>query len=58
MKVIKEYEPCKNCKGTGLEWDGEYASDCRVCQGYGKNLISIRKEAQDEQLSSGSDRIT
>ena len=47
-RVIKEYRPCERCKGRGLEEDNEgYTLECLVCQGYGKNLVSTRKEVVD-----------
>lgn len=49
MRVIQELETCKYCKGTGLEWDNEYSSDCRVCQGYGEIIVNIRKETENEK---------
>jgi DnaJ-class molecular chaperone len=48
MRVIKEYKPCEQCKGTGLEWQDQYSWDCRVCQGYGE-VIETRKEIEDER---------
>lgn len=54
MKVVEVYKPCEYCKGRGLEWDGKYSTDCRVCQGHGK-VIETRKEIIDErELSTGS----
>lgn len=58
MRVIKEYKKCEYCKGTGLEWEGEYSADCRVCQGYGEVLVNVRKGCSDEQLSSGNHEVT
>ena len=44
MRVVKVYKPCEQCKGTGLEWDGKYSTDCPNCHGYGEVLVSKRKE--------------
>lgn len=51
MKVIKEYKPCEVCKGTGLEWEGQYSWDCRVCQGYGE-VIETRREIEDVSMET------
>ena len=50
-RIIKVYKPCEQCKGRGLEWDGKYSSDCRVCQGYGEVMVSKRKEFENEQTN-------
>ena len=50
MKIIKEYKPCERCKGTGLEWDGKYSADCRICQGYGEVIKTVRKEPIHEPM--------
>lgn len=48
-RVIKEYRPCENCRGRGLIEDNEgYTLDCPICQGYGKNLVSTRKEVIED----------
>jgi len=48
MKVIKEFEPCEHCTGRGLVEDSEgYTIQCPICQGYGENLVTVRKEALD-----------
>ena len=50
MRVVKVYKPCEQCKGTGLEWDGKYSADCRICQGYGEVIKTVRKESIDEPV--------
>ena len=50
MRVVKVYKPCEQCKGTGLEWQDQYSSDCRVCQGYGEVIVSERKEPIDDPV--------
>jgi len=52
MRVIKVYKPCEQCKGTGLEWQDQYSSDCRVCQGYGEVIVSKRKESIDASMET------
>ena len=56
MNIIKTYKPCEQCIGTGIETNGQifrgegYQSwECRVCQGYGEILLTIRKEISIEQ---------
>ena len=56
MKIIKTYKSCEQCIGTGIETNGQifrgegYQSwECRVCQGYGEILLTIRKEIPSEQ---------
>lgn len=51
IRVVKVYKPCEQCKGTGLEWDGKYSSDCRVCQGYGE-VIETRREIEDATMET------
>ena len=56
MKIIKTYKSCEQCIGTGIETNGQifrgegYQSwECRVCQGHGEILLTIRKEHPIEQ---------
>ena len=56
MKTIKTYKSCEQCIGTGIETNGRmfreegYQSwECRVCQGHGEILLTIRKEIPNEQ---------
>lgn len=47
MEVIKVYEPCVNCYGTGKESNLHDVWDCRICDGHGENLVTTRKEFAD-----------
>ena len=56
MEIIKTYKSCEQCLGTGIETNGRmfreegYQSwQCRVCQGHGEILLTIRKEISNEQ---------
>ena len=52
MRIIKVFKPCEQCQGTGLETNnriyGEYGYqswECRICQGHGETIETIRKES-------------
>lgn len=58
MKVIKEYEQCKKCEGTGIQTNGErygehdyHSWECLECQGYGKYLVN--KEVEHDRQRTG-----
>ena len=56
MNTIKTYKSCEQCIGTGIETNGQifrserYQSwECRVCQGHGEILLTIRKDISIEK---------
>lgn len=48
----KEIE-CQRCNGTGVEYEGEFISDCMICNGRGMIVITTtRKQKGEENVES------